>query len=278
MKLKLLAIIILGAQMAYSQIGVNTNSPQGPFHVDGAKDNPGTGLPNPAQQANDFIVKPNGQVGIGTLNPVEKLEVNGNLQINNAASTYGSYLRAQSSEGVQMTLQATNTSSSYGRKGVVGTTTADPLQLIYAANPIMYMDNAGFYPNGNNNINLGKTNFAFSNIYVYNVINPSDIRFKKNIQNLNYGMEDIMKIRPVSYQLKEGNDSRLYLGFIAQEIEKIIPELVSNTQDSNGYKAVDYIKLIPVLVKGLQDQEEKIKDQQKQIEALKQKIEGIQKI
>ncbi|MCS4301908.1 tail fiber domain-containing protein [Chryseobacterium sp. BIGb0232] len=278
MKLKLLAIIILGSQMAYSQIGVNTNSPQGSFHVDGAKDNPSTGQPTPAQLANDFIVRANGQVGIGTLNPLEKLEVNGSIQINNAASNYGSYLRAQSSEGVQMTLQATNASSSYGRKGVVGTTSADQLQFIYAANPIMYMDNAGFYPNGNNNIDLGKTNFAFSKIYVYDLVTPSDIRFKKNIQNLNYGLEDIMKIRPVSYQLKEGNDPHVHLGFIAQEIEKIIPELVSSTPDNNGYKAVDYIKLIPVLVKGLQDQEKKIQDQQKQIEALKQKIEGIQKI
>ena len=50
------------------------------------------------------------------------------------------------------------------------------------------------------------------------------------------------------------------LGFIAQEVEKIIPELVKT--DSEGMKSVDYISVIPVLVEAL-------KNQQKQIDELK---------
>ncbi|QYN51108.1 hypothetical protein [Apibacter sp. ESL0404] len=55
--------------LALSQVGVNTNNPQGIFHVDGAKDNPDTGSSTPFQDANDFIVTSDGSVGVGTTSP-----------------------------------------------------------------------------------------------------------------------------------------------------------------------------------------------------------------
>jgi hypothetical protein len=60
-------------------------------------------------------------------------------------------------------------------------------------------------------------------------------------------------------------DNNMQYGLIAQEVEKVFPEMVKPI-DSNGYKGVDYVKLIPVLV-------EAIKEQQKQIEALKKLIQ-----
>lgn len=53
----------------YSQVGINTTNPQGVFHVDGSKDNPSTGVPTNVQQSNDFVVNPNGSVGVGTVMP-----------------------------------------------------------------------------------------------------------------------------------------------------------------------------------------------------------------
>ncbi|CVK15576.1 hypothetical protein Ga0061079_102122 [Apibacter mensalis] len=55
--------------LALSQVGINTNNPQGILHVDGGKDNPEFNTPNTAQEANDFIVTSNGNVGIGTVTP-----------------------------------------------------------------------------------------------------------------------------------------------------------------------------------------------------------------
>jgi hypothetical protein len=71
----LLCLMIISA-LAYSQVGISTPNPQGVLHVDGAKDNPNTGSPNAAQQANDFIVTPSGNVGLGTTTPTVKLELN----------------------------------------------------------------------------------------------------------------------------------------------------------------------------------------------------------
>ena len=64
--------------MAYSQVGVNTNNPQGVFNIDGGKDNPTTGAGStftPQQQLNDVVVLPNGNMGIGTINPDTKLDI-----------------------------------------------------------------------------------------------------------------------------------------------------------------------------------------------------------
>lgn len=77
---KLLATaIMLCSTPSSAQVGIETASPKGIFHIDGNKDNPknSTTTISPTQQANDFIVVQNsGQVGIGTASPTTALEIN----------------------------------------------------------------------------------------------------------------------------------------------------------------------------------------------------------
>lgn len=70
----LLSMLII-ANFANGQVGIQTSNPQGSLHVDGAKDNPATGTPTDVQQANDFIVTSTGMVGIGNLTPLSNLHV-----------------------------------------------------------------------------------------------------------------------------------------------------------------------------------------------------------
>lgn len=67
-KLSLLGLMLVSI-LPYAQVGVNTSNPQNTFHVDGLKDNPDTGAPSAAQQANDFIITSSGSTGIGTTTP-----------------------------------------------------------------------------------------------------------------------------------------------------------------------------------------------------------------
>lgn len=62
----------------YSQVGINTQNPQGIFHIDGAKDNALAGVPTTAQQYDDFLVTNTGRLGLGTNSPTVKLEINTN--------------------------------------------------------------------------------------------------------------------------------------------------------------------------------------------------------
>lgn len=92
----------------------------------------------------------------------------------------------------------------------------------------------------------------------------SDIRKKENIKELENPLEKISKIRWVSFDWNETKKHDVWV--IAQEIEKVLPEIVST--DDDGIKSVDYSKLTPLLI-------EAIKEQQKQIDELKQKLEWI---
>lgn len=100
----------------------------------------------------------------------------------------------------------------------------------------------------------------------------SDIRWKTDIKPVKYGVSDLLKLNSVSYLWNTndypemGFDKETQLGFIAQEFEKVIPELVRT--DENGYKSIDYVKLTPVLV-------EAIREQQKQIDELKQLVQSL---
>ena len=72
----ILIVSILICGTLFSQVGVDTRNPQGVFNIDGGKDNPKTGSAHTeAQQLNDHTVLANGNVGLGTINPTAKLEV-----------------------------------------------------------------------------------------------------------------------------------------------------------------------------------------------------------
>ena len=82
---KIISTLILTVSCCLSvlnaQVGISNSNPQGTFHVDGAKDNPSTGVPSAAQQANDMVVTATGKVGIGSTSPTEMLDVVGHARV-----------------------------------------------------------------------------------------------------------------------------------------------------------------------------------------------------
>jgi hypothetical protein len=94
----------------------------------------------------------------------------------------------------------------------------------------------------------------------------SDQRFKQHIRPLGGALSTVLALRGVRYDWNAlgvrhgGTAGAEQVGLIAQELEKVYPELVST--DAQGYKAVNYAQLTPVLIEAL-------KEQQAQIEALK---------
>jgi hypothetical protein len=82
----------------------------------------------------------------------------------------------------------------------------------------------------------------------------SDARIKKNIVNSKYGLETVMQLRPVEYNLIS-NDLR-QVGFIAQEVQKLVPEVVTGKEGdiSKGeVLGITYSNLVPVLAKSIQE-------------------------
>jgi hypothetical protein len=98
-----------------------------------------------------------------------------------------------------------------------------------------------------------------------NWIKTSDRRLKKDIKDLGYGMAEVLKLHPVSYRLKEGDDS-LQLGLIAQDVQKIVPEIVHTT--AGDMLSIDYVSLVPVMLNAMQEQQKVISRQQERIDRL----------
>jgi hypothetical protein len=100
-----------------------------------------------------------------------------------------------------------------------------------------------------------------------NITAYSDIRLKENIVTIDNALNKILSMRGIYYNKKDDDKKEKKVGVVAQEIQKILPEVVITrkiTYEKNGeeYLAVDYGNIVAVLI-------EAIKEQQTQIEALK---------
>jgi len=95
----------------------------------------------------------------------------------------------------------------------------------------------------------------------------SDYRLKENIEKLNntYSVENL---NPVSYVLKTNKEP--HLGFLAHELQEYFPTAVSGVKDGETVQTVNYMELIPVLVKEIQNLKKEVTLLKKDIEYLKQ--------
>jgi hypothetical protein len=102
---------------------------------------------------------------------------------------------------------------------------------------------------------------AYADAFFYN----SDRNLKKDIKPLKGSLSKILKLEGVSFAWKNEGDKNV--GLIAQDVEKVYPELVI-TNPSTGLKSVEYGNLVAPLI-------EAVKEQQKEIEFLKAEIERL---
>jgi hypothetical protein len=96
----------------------------------------------------------------------------------------------------------------------------------------------------------------------------SDIRLKNELPDIVQGLEAVDKIRPIKYTLKDDEDEnpKTHLGFSAQELLDIVPEVVNT--DDEGYHSVSYQKLVPVLVKAIQELSSEVEELKSKLEVL----------
>lgn len=111
-------------------------------------------------------------------------------------------------------------------------------------------------------------NLSAEDIFCLELHESSDENLKRNITPILSSIQNILKINPVNYfWKKDENDNNLKTGVIAQELQKIYPELVSS--DKEGQLAVHYTGLIAPLIKAVQEQQSEIEMLQKEIMSLK---------
>lgn len=127
-------------------------------------------------------------------------------------------------------------------------------------------------PTADNTYDIGTNALRYDDIFATSgVVNTSDKRLKKNIKKSPYGLNKVMQLSPVMYEWKSGHHNKAKIGLLAQDLLKIIPEVVkthdwvtSEEDETKGHLekvenlGVYYADLIPVLISAIQEQQEQI--------------------
>jgi hypothetical protein len=203
-----------------------------------------------------ITVNPGGNVGIGTTNTnapyrLQVLEEQPRAEISGAVlgvSVHNAGVLGQTDDGVGVL--------SWANSGFAG----------------RFVGKVGFegdaFPTADG-YRLGTPARRWAAVYAVNgTIQTSDVRLKKGISNLNYGLNELMQLRPVSFQWKDDNNGSQHLGFIAQETQEVIPEAVVQSEDPASPLGMNYTTLIPVVIKAVQEQQSMVTTLQAENESL----------
>ena len=110
----------------------------------------------------------------------------------------------------------------------------------------------------------------------YLVRDPSDSKLKRNVVTVDKALAKVLKLRGVYFDWVEGSNmgDQRSLGLIAQEVEKVIPEAVSNGPD---YKSVGYTNLTAVTIEAIKELNAKVEKQDAVIRALVKRLSALEK-
>lgn len=212
------------------------------------------------------------QTGIGTTTPAVKLHIRSN----------GSTLRLEGSDHTYMEFFPQGALTRFGWVGYPSANSNDFTISSQSAvgSLLLYTNNSErFRINASGNVGIGTSTPSVrlqvaGDIIANSIAGSSDARFKTNVFPIENPLQKVLQLRGVTFDWKtkefpnrKFTENRA-LGFIAQEVEQVIPEVVQTEKTAEGYKSVQYDKVVALLV-------EAIKEQQKQIEQLQQKVKEL---
>jgi hypothetical protein len=234
-------------------------------------------LLNATSNVNGLIVLGNGNVGIGAGTPLLKLDVRDGTGVSGS----GGHVQIGAPDA-----NADEKIIGFGDRGCgtvftpspcvsIGEQDADNRMVLRAAESFRF-SGGNVLPDIDGPQLLGAPFNRWGAVYAINgTIQTSDARLKQGIANLKYGLSQVMQLRPVSFQWKQGNDKRTHLGLIAQEVDAVVPEAVQKGGDAATPLGMNYSDLIPVLIKAIQEQQGTLERAQAEIKTLRAENEAL---
>jgi hypothetical protein len=208
-----------------------------------------------------FATGSNGFVGINTTAPTQRAHIDGNLRVT------GAIYDSNNSPGTSnQILSSTGTGTDWVDLGeITGVDGSGSATLV------------AYWVDGNTI--TGSAGFFFDNttntLTVPSFIESSAERFKTDILPLTGSLEKIQEMEGVTFHRIDGNH-RKEIGFIADQIEKIYPELVSYGDDGKVH-GLQYPRITAILVEGIKELTQRIHSQDIFIQDLKSRIEQLEK-
>ena len=96
----------------------------------------------------------------------------------------------------------------------------------------------------------------------------SDLRLKENIKPLDKSLDKICLLQGVEFNFKSNKNKKM-IGLIAQDVEKVIPEVVNTDDSEDNYKSINYCNITAVLIESIKELREEVKSLKQEIDILK---------
>lgn len=232
-----------------------------------------------------LIVTDNGYVGIGTTTPVKMLTVNGSFLANTNTGTTPFYvsratvldqaLRIEVDDSNVYFYSEQDEDDTQQRGGFTFVMDDDGSMIpeyqinLKSGTRLMTIEKSGY-------VGIGTSDPSYA-LDVNGVIragswtSDSDILWKENIETIGDALEKITQLRGVTYNwIDESRGDGPQIGVIAQEVEEIFPEVVHT--DSQGYKSVEYSKLIAPLIEAIKTLQAENNDLKRRLSAIETKL------
>jgi len=207
-----------------------------------------------------IAIDPNGNLGIGISQPLYKVHVEYNDVLPgiyiNKSNTTSNAMNIVSSINANLT------------KSIISINNGTSNFCVWGDGQVNV---GGVYHDNNYKLTVYGSAYASGVFY-----SGSDIHFKQNITSIDNPIDKLNQINGKRYQynVQSFPDKNFPQGFsygvIAQEVQTVLPELVQ--ADSAGYLAVNYDGLIPIIIEAVKEQQKTIKEQQEQINTLKDEL------
>jgi len=227
-----------------------------------------------------MTILPNGNVGIGKTNPLHDLDVQGTTEVDYLYPGLGGannrFIRFGDPSTTWGGFMWNNTNLTYGD--------GNDFTIFSSGNRDLVLRSGNgdivLTPNAAGKVAVGTTNPGSYKLFVNGTTgcslgfwSGSDRRYKKDIKKIEGALDKIQALDGMTYKFKKDEVNGLdftkakdinHLGFLAQDVEKVFPELVR--KDDAGYYAVNYDGFIPVLVEGMKEQQNTVDAQAETIQ------------
>ena len=126
----------------------------------------------------------------------------------------------------------------------------------------------------------GTSTSQSESLVVSELFEKSDARLKQNVSSIANGLKTVQSLRPIRYERSDADSRESHLGLLAQEVEEVLPEIVGRYKEDDGdddYLAINYARLVPVLVDAIQRQQATIDARAERIESLEERVEALER-
>ena len=254
-------------------VGIGTTSPATRLHVNAGADNNGATATLRVQNttgymlmdSNEIDAAPNADLFLNNNSTGNVVIASGGGSVGIGAASSKKFSVSGSSNGnyVAEINNTANGTEAHGLRMVAGYngSTTVPAFIGFFRPDGTYM--GGIWQDGSNGISYST---------------GSDKRLKENIVDTHYSLDDLKSIKVCDFNWKNDKSKKTTTGLVAQEIYDIYPEAVSKPQDDeNGWWALDYGRLTPIIIKTVQEQQEIIETLKADNAELKSRIAALER-